>query len=196
MKVYFIRHGESEYNLTQRHSGWSQVELTEKGKAQAESIREYLAKIPFDKFYVSDLRRAIQTSQIAIPGSKAEQTPLLREYSSGNLAGKLFTECAEHYGEAYKRARATLDYTPFDGENPDMIEKRAREFLDMVAATDYQTVAAFSHAGFLRTVMGCVLGMRLAPAKIRTANCMIGVVEYIDGQWRLDSWINPAELTR
>ena len=77
MKIYFIRHGESEYNLAQRHSGWAQVELTEQGKAQAESLRTYLSKIPFDKLYVSDLKRAIQTSQLAIPGSNAEQTPLL-----------------------------------------------------------------------------------------------------------------------
>ena len=196
MKIYFIRHGESEYNLAQRHSGWTQVELTEQGKAQAESLRTYLSKISFDKLYVSDLKRAIQTSQLAIPGSNAEQTPLLREYSTGKLAGRLVSECAECYGEAYKQARATLDYTPFDGENPDMIEKRARDFLDMAVGTGYQTIAAFSHAGFLRTVAGCVLGMRLSPMKIRSANCMVEIVEYVDGQWRLDSWINPAELTR
>ena len=87
MKIYFIRHGESDYNLAQRHSGWTQVELTEQGKAQAESLRTYLSKISFDKLYVSDLKRAIQTSQLAIPGSNAEQTPLLREYSTGKLAG-------------------------------------------------------------------------------------------------------------
>ena len=196
MKVYFIRHGESEYNLTQRHSGWSQVELTEKGKAQAESIREYLARIPFDKFYVSDLRRAIQTSQIAIPGSDCERTSLLREYSSGILTGMPHTQCLELYGEKYLQALATLDYTPFEGENPDMVRKRAQDFLDTVSTFDYQIVAAFSHAGFLRAVLDCALGARLNPKRIHVPNCMVCIVEYTDGQWNFDSWINPAELTR
>ena len=90
MLVYLIRHGESQSNLDKIWSGWNDVPLTEKGKLDAKKAGEYLDGIKFDKIYSSDLSRAKNTAEIAIPGCEYEQTPLLREINVGEIVGKPF----------------------------------------------------------------------------------------------------------
>ena len=67
MRVYVIRHGESESNASKKWTGWMDVELTEKGKKDAEKAREVLKNIKFDKVYSSDLKRALDTMKIVLP---------------------------------------------------------------------------------------------------------------------------------
>ena len=55
MKLYLIRHGQSETNLRKCFTGWAQVDLTEQGRAGAVGVRPMLEKIKFDKIYSSDL---------------------------------------------------------------------------------------------------------------------------------------------
>ena len=90
MKLYLIRHGESETNLAGHYTGWSQVNLTPKGVRDAEGIRPTLEGIKFDKIFSSDLIRAMTTAETAIPGCTYETTHLLREVNVGNLALKPF----------------------------------------------------------------------------------------------------------
>ena len=79
MKLYMVRHGQSETNLSRCFTGWSQVNLTEQGIADAKRAGEYLKGISFDRIYSSDLIRAVQTAQNAIPGCVPVQLPCLRE---------------------------------------------------------------------------------------------------------------------
>ena len=88
MKLYVIRHGESETNLSGCYTGHLQVPLTEKGIKEAESVHPFLSGINFDKIYSSDLIRAKRTAEAAIPGCVYEETPLLREVDLGELSGK------------------------------------------------------------------------------------------------------------
>ena len=68
MKVYVVRHGESETNKIRHWTGWLDVALTEKGQNDALFARSVLENVHFDKVYTSDLIRAMQTAEIAIPG--------------------------------------------------------------------------------------------------------------------------------
>lgn len=56
MKVYVIRHGESENNRTERFTGWDDPHLTDRGREDAKKAAELLKNVRFDKIYVSDLR--------------------------------------------------------------------------------------------------------------------------------------------
>ena len=88
MKLFLVRHGQTVTNLEQRWTGQMDVALTELGRQEAESIRPILEKFTFDKVFSSDLSRAVITQQLALPGYTAAQTPLLREFDVGTLAGK------------------------------------------------------------------------------------------------------------
>ena len=77
MKLYLIRHGESEGNLLGVFSGWLQHNLTEKGREDACKAGRIIKKVKFDKVYSSDLNRAIETAKIALPDYECEPTPLM-----------------------------------------------------------------------------------------------------------------------
>ena len=66
MKVYFIRHGQSEGNRLHLHCGWSDTPLSELGHQQARAANAYLKDIPFDRIYCSDVPRARQTAADAL----------------------------------------------------------------------------------------------------------------------------------
>ena len=86
MKLYLVRHGQTEANLNRTHSGWGDVCLTEKGREQARRIGKILEKIDFDKIYTSDLSRAVDTGRLALPDREAELCKTVREINVGNLA--------------------------------------------------------------------------------------------------------------
>ena len=127
MKLYFIRHGESETNLAGHYTGWSQVNLTPKGVRDAEGIRPTLEGIKFDKIYSSDLIRAMKTAENAIPGCVYETSPLLREINLGSLAHKPFLPADS------EERKLTLDgFTAFGGEidGAESVNKSYPEFFE------------------------------------------------------------------
>lgn len=181
MKLYVIRHGESETNQAHQYTGWADVRLTEKGVADAMGARERLAGISFDKVYTSDLIRAKQTAETALPGCVYEESALLREIDLGSLSRQPIG-CV---------TVKNLDFTPWGGENREMLYARAQTFLRQVEQTDAKTVAVFSHAGILRAILCTVLQAPLQSATFCCSNCTTAIFDYTDGKWRLHSWINP-----
>ena len=185
MKVYFVRHGESEANMNNSFAGQTDSKLSAAGRAQAEAIRPVLAGIPFDKVYSSDLSRAHDTQRIALPDYEAETTTLLREIDVGSLAGKSIPEFAAAYGGVSPTAK-TGDYTPYGGENRKMLGARVRQFMDMLEKQDYETVAVFAHRGILMTVLRIILGdIDLPNGAVLCDNCAVNAVEFDGKQWRI-----------
>jgi broad specificity phosphatase PhoE len=186
MKLYLIRHGESETNLARHYTGWSQVNLTEKGVRDAEGIRPILSGIKFDKIFSSDLIRAMKTAETAIPGCVYETTPLLREIHLGSLAHKPFLPPDS------EERKLTLDgFTAFGGESNDEFYARTEEFLDKVKSLDCDTVAAFTHAGILRRALSIVFSANVNTTNFVCSNCCIVILELKDGRWMLSGLINP-----
>ena len=186
MKLYMIRHGESETNKIGCYTGWAQVSLTEKGFFDAKKVTPILEGIAFDKIYSSDLIRAIQTLETALPGAEYETTPLIREINVGELErqpGYLLTdemrELVSHRG-----------FVDYKGENREEFNGRVKEFMKMLENSGYDNVAAFSHAGVLRRILDEVVGMVLPRSKIKCSNCTVAVFEFAKDNWSLESWIN------
>lgn len=190
MRVYFVRHGQSEANKAKIHSGWSQVSLSEEGIQQAKKVGEFLSDISFDKIYSSDLLRAMQTAEYALPGQKFQTDSLLREINVGIVAGKSKEQCTREYGELYTTHRALLDYRPFNGENDDLLHERAKKFIRKIETYNYENIAVFTHEGMLRNIIGAVLGIRVPVGRIILNNCTVVVCEYVDQVWKL-SCLNP-----
>ena len=184
MNLYLVRHGQSVPNLENRHSGWTQLPLTDQGFADARRAGERLRDISFDRIYSSDLCRAIQTAQTALPGCEPIQLPLLRERSVGILMERYIPDCFAEYGDAYAQCRATMDFSPFGGETPDQLRARAAEFLRLLEADPCENAIAFTHAGLISSLLEIILNVRLDLSCIRISNACIIRLTRTDTRWQ------------
>lgn len=182
MKLFFIRHGETTANVNKLYAGQTNVPLTDLGKEQAKAIQPILAPFQFDKVYSSDLSRAIDTQRLALPGIIGEPTPLLREYDVGSLVGQPFTCGVKAISVLPGRSK---DYTPFGGENGEMVCSRVRQFLSMLEENPCDYVAAFAHNGVLQSMMQVLLREDYYRPSFPNPNCVVHVFEYDGNIWRL-----------
>lgn len=187
MKLYVIRHGESENNKIGCWTGWMDAALTEQGIEDAKKAGEILEGISFDRVYASDLTRAIHTAKAAIPGCDPIPEHLLREVNVGSLSG---TPLADVPKEELARLVAE-GYGAYGGESTEEFRARVCSFLKQTEEMGCENVAAFSHGGWLRTALSAVIGISLRGARILCDNCAVAIFEYRNGTWRLHSWINP-----
>lgn len=184
MKLFIVRHGQSEANLGFRYTGQFDTPLTELGREQAAALQPVLAQISFDKVYSSDLSRAFDTCALALPGAEVEKTPLLREYDVGTLVGKLWNEVPEFQPEDPAKRP---DYTGFGGENVELMNVRVGTFMKMLEESDYAYVAAFSHFGFMKNMLQYVLGGTIDRNAVKLPNCGIFVFDYNGEKWSLEA---------
>ncbi|NEX61364.1 2,3-diphosphoglycerate-dependent phosphoglycerate mutase [Noviherbaspirillum galbum] len=105
-KIVFMRHGESTWNLENRFTGWTDVDLTEKGVAEAREAGRLLkeAGFTFDLAYTSVLKRAIRTLWITLDEMDLMWLPVihdwrLNERHYGALQGLNKAETAAKYGD-------------------------------------------------------------------------------------------------
>ena len=121
MKLYFVRHGETEWNTQRRFQGRKNSPLTARGEEQAKKIAEQLREIPFTSLYSSSLGRAKKTAQEI---QKGREIPIeimdeFIEISMGELEGKTKGDFLKLYPEEYEKyTQADLNYNPgaFSGE--------------------------------------------------------------------------------
>ena len=106
-KIVFMRHGESTWNLDNRFTGWTDVDLTEKGCAKARHAGKLLkqAGLSFDLAYTSVLKRAIRTMWLTLDEMDLMYVPVeidwrLNERHYGALQGLNKAETASLYGDA------------------------------------------------------------------------------------------------
>ena len=118
--LILLRHGESEWNAKNLFTGWVDVELSEKGRAEAKRGGELLKSTNLlpDILHTSVLRRAIDTSQIALEACERAGIPVrrswrLNERHYGALQGKDKATTLAEYGEAqFKLWRRSFDVPP------------------------------------------------------------------------------------
>ena len=106
MKLVLIRHGESEWNKANLFTGWTDVELSDKGREEAKEAGRVMkaAGYDFDVCYTSYLKRAIHTLNFALDEMDRAWLPVIKtwklnERHYGALQGLNKSETAEKYGE-------------------------------------------------------------------------------------------------
>lgn len=190
MELYVIRHGESEANAGGYFAGWAQVSLTEKGRRDAAMAGRLLKGLHFDRVYSSDLLRAVQTANIALPNVVPEQVPALREINVGELEYRPHTECVATLGESFQEVFRHRCFTDFGGESHQMQVERVGGFLRMLAETaqEDETVAAFCHAGTLQTMLDYVLHADTSDRSAIAHNGSVSHFRWSNGHWQLVCW--------
>lgn len=189
MNVYFVRHGQSEANANGTYSGWAHVPLTEKGIADAAKAGEILKGVRFDKVYSSDLLRARQTCETALPGTVYETKELLREISTGILTGTRHTDAREKYGEAHRYCVENRDYSRYGGESHQMHCARVDQFMKMLEENAVDgNVAIFCHDGTCKAILRYVMGIDFHPYRVTNHNGSVNVVTWNGKSWFLKHW--------
>ena len=122
--LVLLRHGQSQWNLENRFTGWVDVDLSERGEAEARRAGELLAEagVAFDQAFTSVLTRAIRTLWLALPACGQAWIPVakdwrLNERHYGGLTGLDKAETAEKHGaEQVHVWRRSYDIPPPDLE--------------------------------------------------------------------------------
>jgi len=151
MKIYFVRHGETEYNITHRLTGHTDIPLTTKGIKQAEST---LLEVPsgLSEVYSSDLIRCKQTIDIL---NKELHLPViydarLRERDFGSLSGKHWEDFDTDGTLRAKDKHLEYDYRPFGGESVEDVKKRVLAAIDDIRQKKKGDVLVVTSAGVIR----------------------------------------------
>ena len=119
-RIVLVRHGESLWNKENRFTGWTNVDLSEKGQEEARTAGKLLkeAGINFEVAYTSYLKRAIKTLNSVLDTMDLDWIPVkkswrLNEKHYGNLQGLNKSETAEKFGEEQVRIwRRSFDVAP------------------------------------------------------------------------------------
>ena len=121
--LILLRHGQSQWNLENRFTGWVDVPLSPTGEDEARAAGEKLRGRHIDKLYTSVLRRAVDTATLALEAAGTtvpvtERDAALNERMYGDLQGLNKAEAAKRFGDAQiKLWRRSYDVRPPGGES-------------------------------------------------------------------------------
>jgi 2,3-bisphosphoglycerate-dependent phosphoglycerate mutase len=160
--LVLIRHGESQWNLENRFTGWIDVPLTDKGREEARQAGEKIRHIRFDKAYASVLKRAIDTLDIVLRTIGQEGIPVtydqaLNERHYGDLQGLNKAETAEKFGkEQVHLWRRSYDIAPPGGESLKDTAERTLPYFEAQIVPDLRAgrnVLVSAHGNSLRSIV-------------------------------------------
>ena len=193
MKIYIIRHGETDANKLGLFQGRTDFPLNDYGVMLAEETGKGLSGIKFDAAYSSPLIRARQTAEILLRET-ASSCPLffddrLMEINAGDYEGRHFRpEYGEINADDIKMFFLDpLHLPPFpNGESVADVVGRTQEFLRELAAKSHKNVLVSTHGCALRCMLN---GLYADPGDFWHGhvpyNCVINVVEAIGGEMKL-----------
>jgi probable phosphoglycerate mutase len=150
--IVLVRHGATEWSQAGRHTGRTDIPLTDEGRRQARAVGQALARYLFARVFTSPLVRAAETCALA--GYAApEILPELQEWDYGDLEGVT----TEEIRTAQPGWTVWSGAVP-GGETPDQVGARADAVIARALAVDGD-VALFAHAHLLRVVAARWLGL-------------------------------------
>lgn len=164
--LYFLRHGETDWNAVQRYQGQMDIPLNEKGRSQAARngrvLREHLGPRAADlDFVASPMARASETmrivrNELGLEPDDFRRDDRLKEQHYGHWEGELWSELPQRDPEGYAaRLKDKWSWCPRGGESYAMLSLRISAWLEEV---ERDAVVA-SHGAVSRALRGLVLGM-------------------------------------
>lgn len=143
-KIYLVRHGETEWSRAGKHTGVTDVELTERGRETARSLKSVLARESFVSVLSSPLQRARETCRLAgLQASAAVETDLM-EWNYGAYDGLTTKEI-----QSLRPGWSVFHHGCPGGETPEQVAARADRVVAKVRASS-GNVALFAHGHILR----------------------------------------------
>lgn len=181
-QLVLVRHGQSQWNLENRFTGWVDVPLTEVGRAEARSAGEKLKGYAFAEAHTSKLVRAQETLKIIMETARFNGLPIfedqaLNERHYGDLQGLNKAETAQKYGDAQVHLwRRSYDVQPPGGESLKDTAARTLPYFDAHIAPhvrEGKNILVVAHGNSLRSIVMQL--ERMTPAQILEVNIPTGV---------------------
>ena len=168
-KLVLLRHGQSQWNLENRFTGWKDIELSENGILEAKESGRLIKekKIPIDIVYSSDLKRAIDTAIIAMKEANYDhlfnngeliiiKNIAVNERDYGDLTGLNKKETAEKYGKEQVHIwRRSYDVNPPGGESLKNVVERVKPYFENTMKKDLENrknILLSAHGNSLRAL--------------------------------------------
>lgn len=193
MKIYLVRHGETDWNKVGKLQGQCDVPLNKYGISLAEKTAEGLAGVPFDAAFSSPLCRAADTARIIL-GKR--NTPLcmddrLKEIGFGVMEATdyiLAKQDKEH--PIYKFFKTPSDYQPPEGgESFEQLYARSAEFLREIILPlegKLETVLIVGHGAMNRSLLNPLAGVPLEDFwRIGMPNCAVSLLSLENGRYTI-----------
>ena len=162
---YLVRHGETDWNLTGRIQGQSDVSLNVTGRRQVSHLAQRLEDVRFDAVYSSDLARTHESAQIIAAGRDIAiaTDPDLREFSFGEWEGLTDAEIEARQPGALS-ARISAGNNAFaapGGEDTWQVLDRVRRFCERAARRHDPSddILVVAHGGSIRALVVCLLDL-------------------------------------
>ena len=158
VQIFVFRHGETDWNLNKKFQGHSNIPLNQKGRDQAEQLRNKFSTMELDVCLCSDLDRAVETGRIAMSNHPIPFvfSPALRETHLGDVEGLSQTEIIEKYGDdilsRWRSIDPQHDSMGFaNGETKQQHLNRLKSYLEdtLQANPHFKKVAISTHGGSL-----------------------------------------------
>lgn len=205
MRLYLIRHGETDWNIVKRLQGATDIPLNENGEKLARITGEGMRDIPLDLIFTSPLKRAYRTAEL-IRGERkipiVEETRI-REICFGDYEG--LVSRSEGYSIPdpdfkFFFTKTECYRTPPNGESIDALLERTGDFLeDLKGRKDLQdkTILISSHGAAVRALLSNIEKCDIAHfwGKGVHKNCGVSCVDLTDGVYRV-LWENEIFYKR
>lgn len=148
MRLYLVRHAQTEWNALGRAQGHTDIELDALGQAQAASLGSAFQSLSLAKIYCSDLKRCIQTATPIQKATRAEMIldPRLRERGFGEWEGLPFDEILRRRLEFEMQGGDPFDHRPPGGESMHDVWDRLRSFIEQIES-EREPFAVVTHGG-------------------------------------------------
>ena len=159
LRLYFIRHGQTEWSLTSRHTSRTEIALTEIGEHEAHALKTKLLPIAFAHVCTSPSLRARQTCALSLPGTSAEIEPRLREWDYGDYEGRRSVDIRMDR----PNWNLFVDGCP-QGESATQVSSRADDLIDHLRTLS-GNVALYSHGQFGSVLAARWIGLSVLAAQ-------------------------------
>ena len=159
-EIVLVRHGETEWSRTLKHTGRTDVPLTDEGREQAHLVGRALAGRRFGRVLSSPLQRALETCRIALPDAEPELPEELMEWDYGDYEGITTKEIRETVPDW-----TVWKYGARGGESVEAVGARVDRIVAELGRAD-EDVAVFAHGHVLRVLTARWLGLEPAAGRL------------------------------
>lgn len=191
LRLFLIRHGETEWNKQNRLQGHSDIPLSPEGIHQARVLMENSFFHRVDAIYSSDLARAKETANIIADkfNLKVKLVPELREMNYGDWEGRkissLIMEFPKEFGKFFTDPESCR---PPNGET--FLECQARVMIgirEIIANQDNKNIVIVSHGAAIRLIIGAVLDMPIHKIwAISQVNMAVNILRVDEGDFTVE----------
>ncbi len=161
MKLYLVRHGQTDMNKEKLYYGWTDCPINEVGKKQAETLYGFFKNVEYHKVITSDLKRSVETAEIITKGKNIvfDKRTAFRELNFGLWEGKHYKTLKKEYPEAFEQwGKDWKNFCIPEGEAFFTFYERIRKELKKVIAetAEEENVLLVTHNGVMSAML-CVL---------------------------------------